>query len=115
MLQHFAANNQIEHIVFERQVGDIGSGQSPPSAAVFTQPFMQLNSVSDFAKVIYTVVSANNGNFFKLKDGRSVAPCSTADIQNAVPGSDSELLEINRDHEWPLDKPRLFFGPPSSR
>jgi hypothetical protein len=105
MLQYFGANNQIEHIVFEWQAGDIGGGQSPPAAAVFTQPFMKLHSISGFAKVIYIVVSTNNGNFLKLKDGRSVAPCSTADIQYAVPGSDFELLEINGDHEWPLDIP----------
>ena len=115
MLQYFGANNQIEHIVFERQAGDIGSGQSPPSTAVFTQPFMQLNPVSGLAKVIHIVVSTNNGNFLKLKDSRSVAPCSTADIQYAAPGSDFEPLEINGDHEWPLDIRRRSFGLPSPR
>jgi hypothetical protein len=44
-----------------------------------------------------------------------VAPCSTADIQYAAPGSDFEPLEINGDHEWPLDIRRRSFGLPSPR
>jgi hypothetical protein len=38
-----------------------------------------------------------------------VAPCSTADVQNAVTGFDIKLFEFDRVHKWPLDRLRRFF------
>ena len=106
VLEHLGADGQIEAARGEGQLHSVSGAQPPASAAVLSQPLVQLEALVRGVEVRQARVQPDHERS-RQAEGRGRVPAGpAADVQDAAPRRGLNARAVDGDHRWPPGRRR---------